>query len=123
MHVKVESHIKVLSRPILTTGRSMKKFALKSRMSSRLFLSAAEIQQKLLNRQLEYELLTLIRYLRSKCDIELNRAATRALYQISSDRDNCFILHQHGAVKVQDFELFLYFLLFSHTFYDSFYSS
>jgi len=45
----------------------------------------------------------LIRYLRSKRDVELTRAAARALHQVSSDRDNCFILHQHGAVMVLDF--------------------
>ena len=52
----------------------MKKFALKSRMSSRLFLSAAEIQQKLLNRQLEYELLIAVTGVIHQCaaDVRMN---------------------------------------------------
>jgi HEAT repeat protein len=41
----------------------------------------------------------LIGYLRSS-HLDLRRAAARALHQVSSDRENCFILHHHGAVMV-----------------------
>ena len=40
-----------------TAGKWTKRSTLKSRMSSHIFISAAEIQQQILNRQLEYELL------------------------------------------------------------------
>ena len=42
----------------------------------------------------------LIHYLKSS-HLELRRAAAKALHQISSDKDNCLILHQHGAVMVR----------------------
>lgn len=41
----------------------------------------------------------LIGYLRSS-HLDLRRAAAKALHQVSSDRENCFILHHHGAVMV-----------------------
>lgn len=44
----------------------------------------------------------LIGYLRSK-HLELRRAAARALHQVSTDRNNCITLHQHGAVMVSVF--------------------
>ncbi|KAK4019361.1 outer dynein arm-docking complex subunit 2 [Daphnia magna] len=41
----------------------------------------------------------LIGYLRSS-HLDLRRAAAKALHQVSSDRENCFILHHHGAVML-----------------------
>ena len=48
----------------------------------------------------------LINYLRST-HLELRRAAAKALHQVSSDRENCLILHRHGAVMVPTLIYFL----------------
>ena len=46
----------------------------------------------------------LISYLRSR-NRNLQRAAAKALHHISTNRDNCLVLHQHGSIVVESLKL------------------